>query len=150
MVGLDGSPHAQKAFERALALAVASGSGRPVVLHLLTVIEPGRFVEREAQHLHAATKAGAAAEASDAHVVHDAHHLLAPFEEQCRQANVRYVSVVAEGLSAKQEICRQVEDHRIDLLLLGTRGLGTLTKLLLGSVSDHCTQHATSDVMVVR
>jgi hypothetical protein len=41
---------------------------------------------------------------------------------------VRYVSVVAEGLSAKQEICRQVEDHRIDLLLLGTRGLGTLTK----------------------
>jgi nucleotide-binding universal stress UspA family protein len=40
MVGLDGSPHAQKAFERALALAVASGSNRPVVLHLLTVIEP--------------------------------------------------------------------------------------------------------------
>jgi nucleotide-binding universal stress UspA family protein len=40
MVGLDGSPHAQKAFERALALAVASGSSRPVVLHLLTVIEP--------------------------------------------------------------------------------------------------------------
>jgi nucleotide-binding universal stress UspA family protein len=36
--------------------------------------------------------------------------------------------VVAEGLSAKQEICRQVEDYRIDLLLLGTRGLGTLTK----------------------
>jgi nucleotide-binding universal stress UspA family protein len=45
------------------------------------------------------------------------------------------VRVVVEGMNAKEEICRQTEDHHIDLLVLGTRGVGTLTK---------CTPHTSA------
>lgn len=37
-----------------------------------------------------------------------------------------------------------------DLLVLGTRGLGGFSGLLLGSVSSYCTHHASCSVVVVR
>ncbi|MBD0670833.1 universal stress protein [Streptomyces sp. CBMA156] len=37
-----------------------------------------------------------------------------------------------------------------DLLVVGSRGLGGFTGMLLGSVAQHCTRHATVPVVVVR
>jgi nucleotide-binding universal stress UspA family protein len=37
-----------------------------------------------------------------------------------------------------------------DLLVVGSRGLGTIAGLLLGSVSEHCVRHASCPVVVVR
>ncbi|MHB1613228.1 MAG: universal stress protein [Actinomycetes bacterium] len=37
-----------------------------------------------------------------------------------------------------------------DLLVLGSRGHGGFTGMLLGSVSQHCVQHASCPVLVVR
>lgn len=36
------------------------------------------------------------------------------------------------------------------LLVVGSRGLGAFSRLLLGSVAQHCTQHATCPVVVIR
>ena len=37
-----------------------------------------------------------------------------------------------------------------DLLVVGSRGLGTFKELLLGSVSERCVRHASCPVVVVR
>src|SRR5690242_2952827 len=37
-----------------------------------------------------------------------------------------------------------------DLLVLGSRGLGFVKKMLLGSVSDYCVSHAECPVLIVR
>jgi nucleotide-binding universal stress UspA family protein len=42
------------------------------------------------------------------------------------------------------------ESREAQLLVIGSRGLGGFSRLLLGSVSQQCVLHAASDVAVIR
>jgi nucleotide-binding universal stress UspA family protein len=55
--------------------------------------------------------------------------------------------VIAEG-SAARVLIEAVEAN--DLLVVGSRGHGGFTSLLLGSVSQQCAQHAPCPVVIVR
>ncbi len=48
------------------------------------------------------------------------------------------------------EIVTYLESHPTDLLVLGSRGLSTAKRLLLGSISDAVTHHVGCPVLVVR
>jgi len=48
------------------------------------------------------------------------------------------------------EIVRVAEEEGCDLIVVGSRGLGALKSLLLGSVSDHVVHHAHCPVLIVR
>ena len=52
--------------------------------------------------------------------------------------------------SPAPEILRYAEVTDTDLLVVGARGLGTMTRLLLGSVSESVLRHANCPVLVVR
>jgi len=56
---------------------------------------------------------------------------------------------VIEGDPAKG-IVRSAQDRDVDLVVLGARGLGTLGRLLLGSVSETVLHHAGRPVLIVR
>ena len=57
--------------------------------------------------------------------------------------------LVSEGDPAR-EIVRIAEDRDVDLVVVGARGLGTLERLLLGSVSEAVLHHAARPVLIVR
>jgi len=47
-------------------------------------------------------------------------------------------------------ISEYAEKHGIDLIILGSRGLGGVKRLFLGSVSNHIVQHAACRVLIIK
>lgn len=57
------------------------------------------------------------------------------------------VSVIGDPA---EEICRKAEDEQYELIIIGNRGRGLFSELLLGSVSHKVIQHASCPVLVIR
>lgn len=49
-----------------------------------------------------------------------------------------------------KEICRAAEQDHSDMVIMGSRGLAAVTRLLLGSVSDYVAKHAPCSVLIAR
>eukprot|EP01083_Nonionella_stella_P077795 212601_1 len=50
----------------------------------------------------------------------------------------------------RQELVESVKKHRADMLVMGSRGMGTVKGALMGSVSSHCVNQAPCAVVVVK
>ncbi|XP_057779381.1 LOW QUALITY PROTEIN: universal stress protein A-like protein [Salvia miltiorrhiza] len=55
--------------------------------------------------------------------------------EMCRESSLKAKTIILEG-DPKDRICRAVEEMNINLLVVGSRGLGQIKRAFLGSVSD--------------
>src|SRR5580698_6219191 len=64
-------------------------------------------------------------------------------------AGVAAAGTCLEGVVV-DELIAQVEKHPTDLLVLGSRGLSTAKRLLLGSVSDAVSHHVNCPVLIAR
>lgn len=62
---------------------------------------------------------------------------------------VRIETVLREG-DAATDILQVAKDRGADLIVMGSRGLGTLTGLLVGSVSQKVCQLSTCNCMIVK
>ncbi|HEX5887229.1 MAG TPA: universal stress protein [Pyrinomonadaceae bacterium] len=69
-----------------------------------------------------------------------------------RSAPANKLKITGEALqgSPKQVIVEVAEHWGADLIVMGSRGLGTWTRLLLGSVSNAVVHHAKCSVEIVR
>lgn len=47
-------------------------------------------------------------------------------------------------------ICKYTKDHEIDLIIMGSRGLGNLKKIFLGSVSNYIVQNVKCPVLIIK
>ncbi|HAX70966.1 MAG TPA: universal stress protein [Anaerolineales bacterium] len=61
----------------------------------------------------------------------------------------KLVTNVLEGDTASR-IIESAEVHKSDIIVLGSRGLGSLAGLLLGSVSQKVVAHAPCPVLIIR
>ncbi len=69
---------------------------------------------------------------------------------QAKSAGVAAVeSVLLEGVVV-DEILNYLESHPTDLLVLGSRGLSSAKRLLIGSVSEALLHHVSCPVLIVR
>ena len=75
--------------------------------------------------------------------------VLAPEAAALRNRGARVDLHVTTGPPAP-EIVRYAESNDSDLVVIGARGLGTMKRLLLGSISEAVLRHADCPVLVVR
>ncbi|KAK7392747.1 hypothetical protein VNO78_21194 [Psophocarpus tetragonolobus] len=75
--------------------------------------------------------------------------LLARALKICHDKLVKAESIILNG-DAREMICEAADQMQIDLLVLGSRGLGTLKRTFLGSVSDYCAHHAKMPILIVK
>ncbi|XP_020083707.1 uncharacterized protein LOC109707044 isoform X2 [Ananas comosus] len=67
----------------------------------------------------------------------------------CREKQVDAKTAIVDG-DAKEVICQAAEQMQADLLVVGSRGLGTIKRTFLGSVSDYVAHHAKCPVLIVK
>lgn len=76
-------------------------------------------------------------------------HLLRSFVKRCNELEVPCKAWIKQG-DPKEVICKEVERVHPDILVLGSRGLGTLQRLFVGTISEYCTKHASCPVLVIK
>ncbi|KAJ9559111.1 hypothetical protein OSB04_013725 [Centaurea solstitialis] len=64
-------------------------------------------------------------------------------------AKVKAEYLVLKG-KPKEILVEAVEQMDVDLLVVGSRGLGHIKRAVLGSISDYCAHHAKCPVLIVR
>ncbi|KAK4776490.1 hypothetical protein SAY86_005178 [Trapa natans] len=69
--------------------------------------------------------------------------------QMCREKMVKAQTLIMTG-DPKDMICRATEEMHVDLLVIGSRGLGKIKRAFLGSVSDYCAHHSKCPVLIVK
>ncbi|XP_059632737.1 universal stress protein PHOS34-like [Cornus florida] len=86
----------------------------------------------------------------DADLKRVAQRVVDKAKEVCEKKSVPDVEVeVMEG-DARNVMCEAVEKFHASVLVLGSHGYGAFKRAVLGSVSDYCSHHANSTVMIVK
>jgi nucleotide-binding universal stress UspA family protein len=134
VVGVDGSEDSKEALRWAVEEARVRGGVVRVVLawQVPTMALIGPYVVPD---LHASTRR--AAEATVAAAVACADN----------SGGVRVTSEAVEGVPTR---VLELASAKADMLVLGSRGHGKVSRIILGSVSRHMTTHAHCPVVVVR
>ena len=132
LVGVDGSPNAQRAVEWTARFAQMVGA-KVVAVHALGLLahsDGGELVP--AQPLRA----------------EEADHLQREWCAPLVDAGVEHRCVVRDG-SAVSAVLSAADELDVDLIVVGSRGLGAHPEMLLGSTSTQVAQRSTRPVVIV-
>ena len=144
LIATDGSEHADaavrflkglispQALERITVLAVV----RPLETELFTLESEGALSTEGWEALNNAVQQGARDAASRA-------------AAELRELTQNIDTYIRSG-SPVDEIVHTAMEVRADLIVMGSRGLGTVRSLLLGSASERVLHHAHCPVLIVR
>ncbi|KAK7268193.1 hypothetical protein RIF29_20884 [Crotalaria pallida] len=69
--------------------------------------------------------------------------------QMCKDKQVKSESIILNG-DPREMICQAAEQMHVNLLIMGSRGLGMLKRTFLGSVSDYCAHHAKTPILIVK
>ncbi len=78
-----------------------------------------------------------------------AEHVFKSSEAKVKAAGARCRAVITAGPTV-EHIVREAQDQQVDLIVIGTRGLGAIKHTLLGSESPGVVSHAPCPVTIVR
>lgn len=75
--------------------------------------------------------------------------ILSNAAQKCTEAGIENSTAIKAGYAPKT-ICEEAKQQGIDLIILGSRGLGSVERFILGSVSSYVSAHAHCSVMIVK
>src|SRR3954447_18468813 len=136
VAGTDGSPLAERALAHAVRIAAQDGAR----LHIVTAF-PDSWPLRERFSSSARTESIDLRRVAEDVLARAADHA----SEQSVEADVQAI----EG-DAADALISVAESVGADLIVLGGRGLSTIARFALGSVSQKVVHHAPCTVMIVR
>jgi len=139
LVGLDGSDYSLKALEFAIDLAKKYQS-QLVLVHV---------VMRQIYAINPPEAGVLAGTAIVRELEADGKAILAKGEEAVKAQGVLVETRLRQGVPA-EELLRAAADEKVDLIVLGSRGLSQVRAFFLGSVSDKVSHHAKCPTLIVR
>lgn len=132
LVGVDGSIHANKAFDYATSLAIRFEES-----HLLIV----NIFEKFATVGHSITE----------ELQEDREEMLRKYLDKARTMGLKSVDVLQEeGSSAAKQILEIASRENIDTIVIGSRGQYLAEDFLLGSTSYKLAQSAKCSLIIIR
>ena len=75
--------------------------------------------------------------------------IITHFGHQLTEIGIPLTLLLGKG-NAKETILKEANELKVDVVVLGRRGLSRLQKLFIGSVSEYCTQNLECNVLVVQ
>lgn len=137
MVPYDKSEAANRAFEYALDLAKKYNSSISIVSCISLQVPTDPYF-------------GSAYIETTKILREDAVNSISKLEPRLREANIKFKTDVLETISITESLTSYAESHDVDLIIIGSRGLGGFKKLLLGSVASGVSQHSKCPVLIVK
>ncbi|GAB6988589.1 universal stress protein [Paenibacillus pini] len=135
LVPIDGSVHAERALNEAITLCQNSKTKiQLAILHVNPTIamnEPPVGVDLEE------------------YVQEEDQEVVVEAKSRLLTTGIDYTSTSKNGDPAKV-ICGQAQEMNADLIIMGSRGLGLMSEMFIGSVSHSVVQHAHCPVMIVK
>lgn len=135
LVPTDGSEYAEDAAERAFALAETTDAS----IHVVCVVDRGP--------LGSVRLPGDDASAADA-FAERAAEFVARLEERARERGLEVDTEIREGVPV-QELLACADEVGAAAVVMGTRGRGGVSRMMLGSVTDGVVRQGDVDVLVV-
>ena len=139
LVAVDGSPFAERALKYAVDLT-KKYSAKLIILHV--VLRRFYAVTQSEAGVLATTVFVKEMEAEGREVINKA-------DEYVKGEGVDYECKLLQGVPA-EEILKTAQSEKVDLIVMGSRGLTEVRAFLLGSVSDKVSHHAKCPTLIVK
>lgn len=144
LAAVDGSDHSVRAVELSADLAEKYGAE----LVLLAVFKPTRVPE--STHSLVRTNRTLEPQHTDDELQKIAEEVLADAEQHARRHNIPKIDARVKRGQPARTIVATAEEVDADVIVLGSRGLGDVSGLLLGSVSHKVASLAKCNVITVK
>lgn len=133
----DGSEHAEKTIQYALGLAKATGAA---IVAMYAFNPPLALRSPRGAAMMEEFRASLEAEAKD---------IIAEVAERLTKEGLTVTTMAVEGAPA-EAILRAAEDEKPDVIVMGSRGSGSMPGLTLGGVADKVVRYSPVTVTVVK
>ncbi|WP_218081161.1 universal stress protein [Anthocerotibacter panamensis] len=143
LVPIDLSPAAQQALQLATDLAEPLGA----TIFLLRVVEPSQDLLNPDPVM--ALGSQELFRDLDEQLLNAAHLRLDSIAQNLRGQGLSVEATVTKG-RPETLICQFAQEQGVDLIVIGSRGLGPIRQFLLGSVSTYVLHHAHCPVLITR
>ncbi len=146
LVCTDGSPQSMKAIEEAVKIAGGCNADEVSVIH---VYEKNLRLPAVGEGYHATAKDLERFKKVEEQNREESKNMVSKAVEIFEKNGIKADTIFKEGHPA-ETITQVAREKGFDMLVVGSRGLGGLKKLFLGSVSNAILQEVDTNVLVVK